>query len=100
MRISRLQRSILELAFRDSGRYFTPASVKATYYGFPVRPKGSKIFFDKGEIGRERYNKASVAISHAFDHLARKGYIERIYGRGIRLTDRGREVAAAMMLND
>jgi hypothetical protein len=103
MRFSKLQRIILLLARKRpvnparssycQAADVTPADVKAAYYGFPLRPKGTKIFFDKAEVGHDRYNNASVAISHAFDHLARKGLAERLSGgQGLRLTEKGWEV--------
>lgn len=104
MRLSKLQRIILLLAIRNSCRDIThciqwfkvdvtPAAVKAAYYNFPLSPKGRKIFFDKNEVGHSRYNNASVAIAHAFGHLARKGLAEWLKGWGLRLTEKGQEVA-------
>lgn len=107
MRLSRLQRVILALALKNprKGRVspfpmdrvdVTPAAVKVAYYGFPLSPKGRKIFFNKSEVGRDRYNNAAVAIARAFDHLARKGLVERVTGWGLQLTEKGREVAVQL----
>jgi len=116
MKLSRLQKTILLLALEKANRRrkglipplppmwsyitdkinktdVTPVDVKVAYYGFPLRPKGRKIFFSKADMGSKRYNTASVDINRAFEHLARKGLAERIYGYGIGLTEKGREVA-------
>ena len=94
--LSRLQKTILLLAQRNPGHGkvdVCPADVKVGYYGFPLRPKGSKILFNRNEIGRSRYNTASVNIARAFEHLVRKGLAERSY-YGINLTGIGRKAAA------
>lgn len=94
MGLSRLQKTILLLAPEKPGKVdVSPTAVKVAYYGFPLRPKGTKIFFDKTEVGHDRYNNASVAIANAFNHLVRKRLAERVNGYGIKLTQKGWEVA-------
>lgn len=103
MKLSKLQRTILLLA-RETGQTsfsrpadVTHAEVKAAYYGFPLRPRGTKIFFDKSEIGHDRYNNASVAVSNACKRLVSRDLAESVPGGGgLWLTEKGWETVARL----
>ncbi|MFC1513101.1 hypothetical protein ACFL5J_01490 [Thermodesulfobacteriota bacterium] len=94
-----MQKTVLILGNKGEGGV-TPVDVKVAYYGFPLRPKGTKIFFDKKEVGFTRYNNASVAIARVFDLLARKGLAERIHNYGVILTVKGIELARQIKANN
>jgi hypothetical protein len=103
MRLSNLQKCILALAMtsRRSGHSarvdVTPSDVKRTYYQFPVRRAGGCIF-NRSDMGSKRYNTAGVCIARSFDRLAKRGLVERHYGYGVKLTEKG-EVLSANFLS-
>lgn len=89
--LSKLQKTILLLALSKNGEILTPAEVKATYYGFPVRRKG-KLWFSVPEIGFRRYRVAGVCVSRAFATLERKELVVRS-NTGLKLNEAGLAVA-------
>jgi Mn-dependent DtxR family transcriptional regulator len=46
-----------------------------------------------GQIGKARYNAASVAVVKAFNRLAARGLARRVYNHGIYLTGAGMGMA-------
>jgi hypothetical protein len=98
--LSRLQKFILYAASKGGGN-ITNQRVLIEYYGFQTsygyltRGHGSKAF-DVGQIGKHRYNAASVAVVKSFDRLAARGLARREYNHGIYLTDTGRAVAESI----
>ena len=105
--LSRLQREILKLAFRN--RKQNPGSlvdisardILVEVYGFTstVPIKGAELgalVFNRKAIGARRYQAASVSVAKSFDRLASRGLVEREPGCGVRLTDVGVDVARGM----
>ena len=97
--LSKLQKFILCEA-RKGGRSITNRRLLITYYGFEPAERyrrSYKIYFDVGQIGRARYNAASVAVVKAFNRLAAKGLARRVYNHGIYLTGAGMSVAKSIL---
>lgn len=91
MRLSRLQRVILLLAYENE--FATPADVKRDYYHFHYLP-GRAIHFKRGSMDIAHHNAASVAIAKAFNRLTERGLTERRYNHGVKLTPEGGREAA------
>jgi hypothetical protein len=95
--LSKLQRFILCEA-RKTGD-MTNRRLLITYYGFEPADRYSrsyKINFDVGQIGKARYNAASVAVVKAFNRLAARGLARRVYNHGIYLTNAGMGMAKSI----
>ena len=96
--LSKLQRFILCEA-RKTGD-MTNRRLLVTYYGFEPADRYSrsyKINFDVGQIGKARYNAASVAVVKAFNRLAARGLARRVYNHGIYLTGAGMGMAKSIL---
>jgi len=94
-RLSNLQRFILCEAYKAAGS-MTNQILLETYYGFEPAERYNrsyKIYFDVGQIGKARYNAASVAVVKAFNRLVARGLARRVYNHGIFLTNAGRGMA-------
>ena len=98
-RLSKLQRFILCEAYKAAGS-MTNQRLLITYYGFEPAERYSrsyKINFDVGQIGKAKYNAASVAVVKAFNRLAARGLARRVYNHGIYLTGAGMGVAKSIL---
>jgi len=93
--LSELQRFILCEALKSGGS-MTNQRLLIIYYGFEPaeRYQGPyTINFDVRQIGKARYNAASVAVVKAFNRLAARGLARRVYNHGIYLTNAGMGMA-------
>jgi hypothetical protein len=71
-----------------------------TYYGFEPAERYQRCYtinFDVRQIGRARYNAASVAVVKAFNRLAARGLARRVYNHGIYLTNAGMGMAKSIL---
>jgi hypothetical protein len=96
--LSKLQKFILCEGYKTPGG-MTNRRMLIAYYGFePARKyqKSLNIYFDVGQIGKARYNSASVAVVKAFNRLAARGLAERVYNHGIFLTGVGKRLAKSI----
>lgn len=94
MKFSSLQRTILALGLNAKGGMVTPAAVKIAYYGFSLWRPSSKCCFSRAGQGlKARHNAAGVCIARSFDRMTRKKLAERLYGKGIVLTELGKITA-------
>jgi len=99
--LSKLQKSILQLAYRNQGNILA-RDVLARVYRFPATAgniRGKKVgalVFNRKVIGERRYQSASVAVARAFNRLAARGLAHREYNHGIILTEAGVTVAKAL----
>ena len=97
--LSNLQRFILCEAYKAAGSMTNQMLLK-TYYGFEPAERyrrSYKINFDVGQIGKAKYNAASVAVVKAFNRLAARGLARRVYNHGIYLTGAGMGVAKSIL---
>jgi hypothetical protein len=98
--LSKLQQTVLRLAWEDPELTVAAWMVKVVHYDFrPVRQGrlGHSIRFSRQEIGLNRYSYAGVAITTTFARLVRRGLATGIQGQAaIRLTRAG--VIAAQRL--
>ena len=91
--LSKLQKNILELAYKNQGSILA-RNVLAEIYNFPTvtdiksKEVGARIFSRKA-IGKKRYQSASVAVAKTFNRLAARGLTHRKYNYGIVLTKEG-----------
>ena len=101
--LSRLQRYILKIAYRNRGGFYKFGYVRnyeilIGYYNFPPHaPKpshmsGTPQIFNRHEIGTNRYRSASVSVVKAFNRLVNRGLAVRKYNHGIILTEEGVKV--------
>ncbi len=86
--LSKLQKTILELA-RNQGGEVLAREVLVKVYGFrPIRNiysvRQGILVFNKAEIGYARYNAVTVAVCKSFNRLVNRGFAWKIHG-GIRL---------------
>jgi len=98
--LSKLQKFILSEAYKAAGS-MTNQRLLRTYYGFEPAEKyrrSYKIYFDVRQIGRDRYNAASVAVVKAFNRLVARGLARRAYNHGIYLTNAGRGLAKQTLI--
>jgi hypothetical protein len=99
--LSRLQKFILCAASKAGGN-ITNQRVLIEYYGFQTsygclsRGRRCKAF-DVDQIGKHRYNAASVVVVKAFNRLADRGLAKRVYNHGIYLTYSGRAAAKSIL---
>jgi len=99
-RLSKLQKEILRLAYRNRKRYpegkvdISNREVLVKVYGFKPLVNINKVnpgvlVFDREAIGVKRYQAASVSVARCFNRLVARGLAEREYNQGIKLTDAG-----------
>ena len=96
--LSKLQQFILREGYKTPGG-MTNRRMLIAYYGFAPAEKyqkSGKIYFDVRQIGKARYNAASVAVVKAFNRLAARGLAERVYNHGIYLTSDGKRLAKSI----
>jgi hypothetical protein len=89
--LSSLQLCILELATKQDGEVLA-RDVLIHVFGFkPFRrilmkwPRPGSLVFRRSDIGRARYNSATVSVCKSMNRLARRRLADRIPG-GVRLT--------------
>lgn len=100
--LSKLQKEILRLAYRNRGRYLSNREVLVKFYGFkPIvninKVNPGALVFDREDIGVKKYNSASVSVARCFNRLVARGLAEREYNQGIKLTDAGVKVVKVIV---
>ena len=102
--LSKLQKEILILAYKNRRKYLSNREVLVKIYGFKplvnineVSP--GALVFDREAIGVKRYQAASVSVARCFNRLCSRGLAEREYNRGIKLMDAGIKVAKEIKSN-
>lgn len=103
-KLSRLQKTILKMAYKNRVKYpnaksdVSPREILVEYYGVPTFTdvshfrRGAVVFLRRS-VGINRHQAASVAVTKSFNRLAARGLAERIYGYGIKLTEEGIRIA-------
>lgn len=105
--LSKLQKEILKIAYRNRDRMSEYGDVKNNevlieFYSFPAHPprpyhtSGKPQIFNREEIGIKKYKAASVSVVKSFDRLVERGLAQRQYNHGIYLTGEGMKVAKAL----
>ncbi len=105
--LSKLQKEILKIAYRNRGRMsehgdVTNSEVLIEFYNFhahPPRPyhtSGQPQIFSRVEIGINKYKAASVSVVKSFYRLVERGLAQRKQNHGIILTEEGMKVAKAL----
>ena len=102
--LSRLQKSILKLAYRNRNETYKNGflhnrDVLIRIYGFrPVYgseyTRNGSLIFDRQSIGLRRYMAASVATVKAFNRIFTRKLAIRKHNFGIILTPKGARIAA------
>ena len=99
--LSKLQKSILQMAYRNRGSLLA-RDVLAGVYGFPITVSNVQdtepgaLVFSRRAIGEKRYQSASVSVAKAFNRLAARELAQRRPNEGIVLTEAGIKVAKAL----
>ena len=102
--LSKLQKEILKIAYRNQGRMSEYGDVRNSevlieFYNFPAHPPrpyhtgGQPQIFSRVEIGINRYKAASVSVVKSFDRLVKRDLAQRKYSHGIILTEEGIKIA-------
>lgn len=105
--LSKLQKEILKIAYRNRGRMCEYGDVRNSevlieFYLFPAHPpgpthtSGQAQKFSRVEIGINKYKAASVSVVKSFYRLVERGLAQRKQNHGIILTKKGMEVAKAL----
>jgi len=105
--LSKLQKEILKIAYRNRGRMSEYGDVKNSevlieFYNFPAHPpgpthtSGQAQKFSRVEIGINKYKAASISVVKSFYRLVERGLAEREQNHGILLTEKGMKVAKAL----
>lgn len=92
-RLSELQKQIILLASRDPRGYIEACTVLNQVYGFPIVRHGRGTRFDGQQISLKRYLAATVATCKSLNRLGARGFGLRVPGRGLTLTEKGKEAA-------
>ena len=101
--LSRLQKSILKLAYRNRNETYRHGflhnrDVLIRIYGFrpvygPEYTRNGSLIFDRRSIGLRRYMAASVATVKAFNRIFARKLAIRKHNFGIILTPKGAKIA-------
>ena len=102
--LSKLQKEILKIAYRNRDRMSEYGDVKNSevlieFYNFPAHPprpyhtSGQPQIFSRVEIGIKKYKAASVSVVKSFYRLVERGLAQRKYSHGIILTEEGMKIA-------
>ena len=104
--LSKLQKEILKIAYRNQGRISEYGDVKNSevlieFYDFPAHPgpyhtSGQPQLFSRVEIGVKKYKAASVSVVKSFYRLVERGLAQRKQNHGIILTKEGMKIARAL----
>ena len=105
--LSKLQKEILKIAYRNRGRMSEYGDVKNSevlieFYNFPAHPpgpyhtSGKPQIFNRVEIGIKKYKAASVSVVKSFYRLVERGLAQRKQNHGIILTKEGMKIAKAL----
>ena len=105
--LSKLQKEILKIAYRNRGRMCDYGDVKNSevlieFYNFPAHPPGPSYTsgtpqkFNRVEIGINKYKAASVSVVKSFYRLVERGLAQRKQNHGILLTEEGMKIAKAL----
>ena len=105
--LSKLQKEILKIAYRNRGRMSEYGDVKNSevlieFYNFPAHPPGSNHIsgtpqkFSRVEVGINKYKAASVSVVKSFYRLVKRDLAQRKQNHGILLTEKGMKIAKAL----